>query len=139
MLPEWIKDLETIFSLLGFLITLYVMYEVRAIRRGFKSRARLPEITKDLTASGSEISKLLKDWPNNRPVVKGQFKIVGTLIAAALEFVSGPQRSDVKRIHTRIKNSLSSFSDATDAWELYTDIQNAIQAISQASKNAKWD
>lgn len=139
MLPEWIKDLETLFSLLGFLITLYVLYEVRAIRRAFKSRARLPEIAKDLSATGSEISKLLKDWPTNRPVIKGKFKIVVTLLDVALEFVSGSQRADMRRVRLRIKNALPGFSDTTDAWELYTDIQTAIQALSQASKNAKWD
>lgn len=139
MLPEWIKDLETLFSLLAFLITTYVMYEVRAIRRAFKSRARLPEIVKELSASGSEISKSLKDWPQNRPAVKGQFKIAATLLAAALEFITGTQRNEVKRVHARIRTSLPSFSETTDVWELYTDIQNAIQAITQASKNAKWD
>jgi hypothetical protein len=139
MRPEWIKDFETLFSLLGFVITLYVLYEVRAIRRAFKSRARLPEIAKDLSAAGSEISKLLRDWPSNRPMVKGQFKIVVTLLNVALEFVSGSQRADIKRVRLRIKNALPSFSDGTDAWELYTDIQTSIQTLSQATKNAKWD
>jgi ABC-type histidine transport system ATPase subunit len=139
MLPEWIKDLETLFSLLAFAITVYVMYEVRAIRNSFKSRARLPEIIKDLSASGSSISKLLKDWPLQEREVKGHVKSTLTILTVSVEFLSGEQKSEIKKLRARLKIALAAFGPSTDAWELYTDVQNAVQILTQASKNAKWD
>jgi len=65
-IPQWMTDISTISSIVGLIVTVFLFFEARTIRKSFLRRARLPAITKDLLKATSDISSNLKSWPNGK-------------------------------------------------------------------------
>lgn len=95
-IPQWIQDLNTVLGIVGFFITVIVMLQVRAIRKTFCAKARLPKVIADLSKAGSAFAKNLENWPANKNnggaelkgsrVVDRQRNPPGTARIAALAF-----------------------------------------------------
>src|SRR5690554_2470287 len=95
-MPEWLTDLNrlgSLSSILGLIVTLFLLYEARKIRNSFLRRARLPEVNRELSKSTSQLSENLKGWSSDK---KPSLETLST-IKALLENVRGKLPSEEKR------------------------------------------
>lgn len=142
--PQWIQDLNTGLSLIGFFVTIYVLVEVRRIKSAFLARARLPDLIKELSKAGSALNSHLGQWDSQRNEARGQIKIAATLIKSTLTMVPKPERTELERIQKKLVDAAQQFSDqghsnVEAAWDLYSDIQSCITSLNQVTKNMKWE
>jgi hypothetical protein len=142
--PQWIQDLNTGFSLIGFFVTIYVLVEVRRIKSAFLARARLPDLIKELSKAGSALNSHLGQWDSRRNEARGQIKIAATLIKSTLSMLPKPERTELERIQKKLVDAGQHFSDQRHsnveaAWDLYSDIQSCITSLNQVTKNMKWE
>jgi hypothetical protein len=131
-------------GIVGFFITLIVMFQVRSIRLTFRARARLPQITKDLRKAGSVLSANLGSWPLRKNDGHAQIKVASSLIDGALPFVPRASRRSMAQINKKLIKAAREFSDTRydmpDAvWDLYSDIQVIITSLNQVEKNLNWE
>lgn len=131
-------------SLLGFLITLHVLLQVKSIRASFKARARLPDLIRELGRAGSALSASLDQWPAQRHEAFGQIKIATALLGSTLDIVSATDRKEIKRVRGKLSKAgrgyLGRQSPSADTmWDLYSDVQSCLTSLAQISKNRKWD
>lgn len=143
-IPQWIQDMETGLSLLGFGITLYVLFEVKFIKNTFLSRARLPELIKDLQKAGSVLNGQLDQWPAQRNEALCQIKVAASLLKSASTMLPKSERKELLKTHKKLTSAAQSFSSqqplSTDfIWDLYSDIQSSIASMTQVSKNNRWE
>lgn len=143
-IPQWIQDIETGLSLLGFGITLYVLFEVKFIKNTFLSRARLPELIKDLQKAGSVLNGQLDQWPAQRNEALCQIKVAASLLKSASTMLPKSEREELLKTHKKLTSAAQSFSSqqplSTDSiWDLYSDIQSSIASMTQVSKNNRWE
>lgn len=141
--PQWIQDINTGLSILGFFITIYVLIEVRHIKSAFLARARLPDLIKELSKTGSALNSDLDNWEHQKNKARSQIKVAATLIQSALAMLPKQERTAVARLQKKMLNATQHFSDEKYltldiAWDLYSDIQSCITTLSQVSKNMKW-
>ena len=144
LFPQWLQDLNTSLGIVGFGITVYVMFQVGSIRRSFLSRARLPEIIKELRKAGSALNDNLAQWPSRKNDARSQVKIAASLLQSALFLVPRDARSSLETLHRRLAESARDFSDPRFnnpdvAWDVYSDVQSAITQLSQSVRNLKWE
>lgn len=145
VIPQWLQDLNTALSLLGFLITLYVLFEVKRIKASFKARARLPDLIRELGRAGSALSASLDQWPSQRHEAFGQVKIAATLLGSTLEIVSATDRKELKRVKAKLSKAGKGYllrpqsTPADTMWDLYSDVQSCLTSLTQISKNKKWE
>lgn len=142
--PQWIQDINTGLSLVGFLITVYVLIEVRSIKKSFLSKARLPELISDLEKSGSIISKNLNNWPEQQHHFVHQVKISISLLNTTVEFTPTAQKVKIKNTVKKLSNSIDNTEKQKNitteiAWDLYSDIQSSISQLTQILKNNQWE
>lgn len=143
--PKWVEDINTGFSILGFLITLYVAYEVRDIKASFLSKARLPEYIKDLKTVGSSLSASLNNWPTDKNTAHEQIKIAVTILISSSPIIPKRDRSTIDDTIKKLKKTKDEFhsnpqcNESNHVWDLYGDIQSCITCMSQVSKNMKWE
>jgi hypothetical protein len=142
--PQWAQDLNTGLSFIGFLITLYVLLEVKSIKNSFLRRARLPEVVKELSKVGSTLSSNLGQWPSQRNEVHCQIKVAASLLKSATKLLPKEEKKEVLQTQKKLKNAADDFNQPrfmqVDAvWDLYSDIQSAITSMNQLSKNIKWE
>ncbi|MFN7122367.1 MAG: hypothetical protein ACK4NM_10075 [Hydrogenophaga sp.] len=143
-IPMWLQDLNTILGIAGFVITVVVMIQVAAIKRSFRSRARLPEVIKDLQKTGSALNANLDGWPAGKNDALTQFKVSAVLVRSAIPLVAGDTKKQLKAIHTKLVAAAQSFHDPKyqnldAAWDLYSDVQQVISSLSQSVRSLKWD
>lgn len=61
-LPNWLQDFETILSIVGFIITAFLLFEAKKIRSSFLRRARIPEMIDELKSTSQIMSKSINNW-----------------------------------------------------------------------------
>lgn len=142
--PQWIQDLNTGLSLVGFFVTIYVLVEVRRIKCAFLARARLPDLIKELSKAGSALSSHLSEWDSQRNEARGQIKIAATLIKSALPMLPKSEKIELTRIQKKLVEAAQHFSEERRSsveagWDLYSDIQSCITSLNQVTKNMKWE
>jgi len=148
-MPEWLPDLNklgSLSSILGLIVTLFLLYEARKIRNSFLRRARLPEVNRELLKSTSQLSENLKDWSTDKNSSLETF----STIEALLENVRGKLPSDEKgkvddylsNLHPRkwwfLNSPLSELTE-DEAWSRYTDLSGLVTRLQQLAKDSKWD
>lgn len=143
-IPQPIQDANTILGILGFFITLLVMFQVRSIKKSFKSKALLPDIVSEIESKGSALNKLLPGWPNTKNEIKVTIKSTHSLINTSLQFATNPEKKEIKRINGQIKLAIllfetKKYNNLNAIWDIYGDIQTAITNLKQNSKNIHWD
>ena len=143
-IPQWIQDVNTGLSLLGFAITLYVLFEVKFIKNTFLSRARLPELIRDLTKAGSTLNGHLGEWPAQRNEALCQIKVAASLLKSASAMVPKTEKQELLQTHKKLTGAAQSFASGKDIstdliCDLYSDIQSSIASMTQISKNNRWE
>lgn len=142
--PQWAQDINTGLGVFGFLITVYVMIEVRSIKRSFLSRARLPELVRDLEKAGSALNASLDGWPLRRNDARSQIKIAASLLHSATSILPKEERRIASAANEKLRAAAErfdrpEFEQADPVWDLYSDVQSTITSLKQVSKNLKWE
>lgn len=142
--PQWVQDINTGLSILGFAVTLFVLFEVKYIKNSFLSRARLPEVIKDLEKAGSILNGNLGQWPIQYNEARCQIKIAAVLMKSASKMLPANERKELLRTHKKLITAVQNFSqqqytNVEAVWDLYSDIQSSIASITQVSKNNRWE
>ncbi|EJB8438972.1 hypothetical protein MW344_003559 [Vibrio parahaemolyticus] len=144
--PQWFVDIATFTTVIGFFLTLWLLYEARHIRNSFLRRARLPQVTKELKAVSKTLSSYLKSWGTQKEDARNQLSISRALLENLIPKLPNEEQKKckafVKQLKPRkwliIKDSLSSV-DEDQAWELYTELSAITTMLIQLEKDSKWD
>lgn len=131
-------------GLVGFVITVVVMIQVAGIRQSFRSRARIPEIVKDLQKAGSALNSTLEGWPSRKNDARSHIKVAASLLQAAVPLLPRDIRVTIKRAEQKIAESATNFNDAKynnpdEAWEIYSEIQSSITHLNQSLRSLNWN
>lgn len=145
-IPQWMIDISTVSSIIGLIVTIFLFFEARTIRKSFLRRARLPAITKDLSKATSDISSSLKSWSTDKKPTLEMFATVRGLlenIKAKLpneeqKNINGFLRKLQPRKYMVLKSSLSEITE-DKAWNLYADLNTVVTRLQQLVKDSKWD
>ncbi|MCF7480068.1 hypothetical protein L3V32_25745 [Vibrio sp. J2-4] len=144
--PQWFVDIATLITVIGFFLTLWLLYEARHIRNSFLRRARLPQVTKELKGVSKALSSNLKSWGTQKEDARKQLSISRALLENLIPKLPNEEQKKckafVKQLKPRkwliIKDSLSSV-DEDKAWELYTELSAITTMLIQLEKDSKWD
>jgi len=145
-IPQWMTDISAVSSIVGLIVTVFLFFEARTIRKSFLRRARLPAITKDLLKATSDISSNLKSWPNGKQPALEVFAQVKGLLENIKPKLPNEEQKHIngflKKLQPRkymiLKSSLSELTE-DKAWDLYTDLNTVVTRLQQLDQDSKWD
>lgn len=142
---ECLFDLDfisKISSVIGLLVTGFLYYEARSIRRSFLTRARLPEIMKELVAAVSTLSKNVKDWKSDKQPTLLVLQEVKALLENISPKVSKPERVKVDAYLLKLSPSNSSVQierfEADQIFKLYNELVGLVSTLKQVNKDSSW-
>lgn len=145
-MPQWLTDIASFSSILGLVISVFVLIEAKKIRKSFLRRARLPEIMKELTEANNGLSKHLKNWNDGKRFGIEQLSIAKGLLENLEEKLPDKERKKVRIFCRKLETKKFLFFtipitnvDEDQAWELYTQLTGLITSLEQLSKDSKWD
>ncbi len=146
LLQQSLLDIASISSILGLLISIFILFKAREIHKSFLRRARLPAITRELAKTTSEISTKLKSWSKSKqPALDKLAKAKGLLENLKPKLPNDEEKqinNFLKNLHPTkflfIKASLNKLTEDT-AWSLYTDLGTIVTRLEELVKDSKWD
>lgn len=148
-MPEWLTDLNklgSLSSILGLIVTLFLLYEARKIRNSFLRRARLPEVNRELSKSTSLLSENLKGWSSDKNPSLETFSTIQALLENIREKLPSDEKRKVdeylSNLHPKrfwIVNSPLSDLTEDEAWNRYTELSGLVTSLQQLAKDSKWD
>lgn len=145
-MPQWLTDIASLSSIVGLVISIFVLIEAKKIRKSFLRRARLPEIMKELTQANNGLSKHLKDWNEGKRFGIEQLSIAKGLLENLEEKLPDKERKKVKVFCQKLETKRMFFFaipitniEEEQAWEFYTQLTGLITSLEQLSKDSKWD
>ncbi|WP_338774287.1 hypothetical protein [Aeromonas veronii] len=139
ILPWWITDTAAILSIVGFIVTCFLLWEARKIRNSFMRKARIPEIVKDLDEISKELFSHLKSFSQeNRNALQKIQNAKGLLESVLPKMDSGHQ----KKINEFV--SLAGTADADTltedlCWGVYSQLSGLVTYFKQLEKDSKWE
>lgn len=141
-----VLDIASISSILGLVVTLFILTEARKIRKSFLRRARIPEITKELNVKSKNISKGLKSWDTEKNTVNEQYSVVRGLLENISKKLPEDEKLQVEIYINSLKTRKYLFlmenlviEDEDQAWKLYAELSRIITRLEQLQKDSKWD
>ena len=146
-----INSIGSIASIIGALISLYLIYALRKIHKHFLFKARFPELKKSLSNKASKLIELFQEFDNNKPEIKHTLRLIETILKNLEKKLHGEYKSSVSNLKmeiTKFNNSNSKLNKflynyvpiTTDnVWEIYSKLQALIEELNQKLKDSKWE
>lgn len=145
-MPQWLTDAGTISSIIGLIVTLFLLLEARKIQLSFLRRARLPALTKELNKSIPKISRSLGSWKTDDVKTKQEFAKVKALLENLKPKLTADEKKHINSFLVKLQPRKyyiirTSIFDLTEdlAWDLYTDLNLIATGLDQLIKDSKWD
>lgn len=146
LFPQWFIDLSTFSSFIGLIVTAFLFYEAKQIRKSFLRRARLPEITRKLGNISKKISNGLKEWDTSQNFVNEQYSIVRGLLENIAPKLPNDEKVQMLEFINKLKKRTNFFwsesrliENEDQGWKLYTDLSRIVTRLEQLQKDSKWD
>ncbi|WP_417781193.1 hypothetical protein [Stutzerimonas xanthomarina] len=144
-LPIWLSNIGTISSVVGFLVTAFLLWEARKLRNSFLQKARLPEAIEELTKINKDFANNLKNWGEESREGIRQLRlskeIVESLKPKLFDLEKKKCANYIQMLSTRrfIIFSYPLTADYERAWELYHELSSLIKSLEQLHKDIKWN
>ncbi len=129
----------SIVSIIGFFLTIFVLYDTRRLRSFYKFRARGPTLVAELRRCSRTIAGYLNDFDAFIPQVSEEL----TRSAAKLTFLEkklrGPSRASVKRLRKRIITVKVDAGSENQVREIYLEMVKVIEEMRNYERDLSWE
>lgn len=144
--PPWVSDLANILEVLGFLLTLWVLWQTWSIRREFALRGRVPELKRSLMNTARQLPPLLREWPSQRNETLMILASARPVLENLSEKLPRKEKAAVKALVSDLKDCKTGIFQripiarysSEQMWKLFTDLQGVIGNLEQREKDASW-
>lgn len=134
--PLWVANLSSTLSIIGFIVTCFLLWEARKIRDSFIRKARIPEIVGDLDRISGELVSNLKSYKEESRAAQEKIHQARALLESIKPKIPEKDRAKIDEF---ISNSVSSDLDEDSAWNLYSQLSGVVTYLQQLAKDTRWD
>jgi hypothetical protein len=133
-----LSDIADVLSVLGFVVTLWVAWNVRSLRAFYTLVRILPVRIDRIRELAERIRRLHGQFPNSREeVLVERGRLLATLEPLARQLPHGRRRS-VRSTIASIKLYQSGSRTPALLWEIYGQSQNALEELSYYLEERQW-
>lgn len=138
-------------SILGFIISVYLIFSIRKIHNHFLFKARFPQLKDKLIEMASRLIDLLQDFEKNKLSIKHNLRLIDTILKNLQKKVHGDSKRTILNLRTEINRYMSTdtiynkiFNSYKpliyeNAWDIYSKIQACIEYLNQKLEDNKWE
>lgn len=127
-------------SVLGIGLSLYVIYNVREIRKSYLFTARAPALLKSLHAHSSKIKDLLKEFETSVEDLEAELAQCSPVLESLKRKVARNERRSISVVVRQIASNKSLSADSRNAvWNIYKDLLSVEEELSNLHKDKQWE
>lgn len=149
-MPEWFTAIEpdlisntftaivNVLSVIGFVITIFVMLGVRQIKGHYTSRIRVPELKDKVVSLASQLGTLLNDYKNNKNHIELEIARIGPVLKAIKKRLSWTERNKVNETLKLLKKHESYGCNEERTRTIYNLLHGISAELEQWENDKKW-
>lgn len=149
-MPEWFKAIEpdlisttftaivNVLSVIGFVITIFVMLGVRQIKGQYTSRIRVPELKGEVSNLASQLGTLLNDYKNNKNHIELAIARIGPVLKAIKKRLGWTERNKVNEALRLLKKHESYGCNEDRIRTIYNILHGINAELEQWENDKKW-
>jgi len=126
-------------SIVSFVLTIFVLLNVRKLRNVYKLKARGPSLIKDLSKSASNISSLLNEYNDFLPQLAEELGKVAVKLRSMKRKLSGGPKRSVKHVLTYIDQCEVNAQNEEQVRRTYIEIIKVIEELKDHQKDLDWE
>jgi predicted PurR-regulated permease PerM len=97
-------SVANVLSVIGFVLTLYVSFAIRNIRKYYIFTARVPELVRRLKEHNSKISELLNDYENSMQAIDIEIASMQVILNSLKSKISGNGKKSTRELISQTKS-----------------------------------
>lgn len=135
-----LPSIGSVASIIGLVLTIFIYFGVRKIRRDFLFRARIPALLKKLQKHASKLSRCLQDYSNTKEATDEELSIAEVNLVSLYQKSYGPLKKSLKSLIKDIRRFRKDDSRSTkqNLRSIYLNINMVVQEINNLREDEKW-
>ncbi|SRR6266404_980326 len=149
-MPQWVAPAADTASILGLLISIWVLLQTYAIKSSFIFRIRLPESRNRLEELTSLYVKSISSWPGHKTATIVELSRIRAVLVNVSKKLSPADRKIANELlwKIRVRGTYWFFWQVRDLrialgvdelWEIYGDLMGIIEMLNQTEKDSRWN
>jgi len=134
---NYLPTFGDIASIIGAIISGYVLWDLRRLERRYFLKARIPEIFQELDGITDEISEDLKNYQTNRREVETNFSRCESIIRDLCRKLYGEPKKQANKLLDTISHRVKPLSK-DKAYELHDQIMAFKESLKNYEKDMRW-
>lgn len=141
---EWLTSsfvtaIVNVLSVLGFGVTIYVMFGVRQIKNNYTSRIRVPELRVKLGEYISNIGDFLNDYANNTNQIAPQLEQTESVLKAIKKRLGRVEAKKIQEVLVLMNNLQINLTGQEDqVRNIYNRLHGVNAELEQWENDMKW-
>lgn len=136
---DWLSIIGSIASFLGLILTLWVAFAVRDIKKRFSFKARVPNLVRQLKGHSSKISESLNDFPKFKEIIREELVKAEVVLKSLRGKVKGDPKKSVSELIKTVKQYNSENLTKDQTRDLYRAMIKVSAEIEQYQKDLEWE
>jgi hypothetical protein len=139
---EWLtlSNIGNVASILGIGLSLYVIYNVREIRKSYLFTARAPALHKSLRTHSSNINDLLKEFETSIEEIEAEIAWCLPILESLKRKVGRHERKSISEVVQLISaNKTLSGGSKNAVRDIYKELLKVEEAIRNLQKDKQWE
>lgn len=128
-----------IFSIASFILSIFVLWNIRKLRNAYKLRVRGPALIKDLAKAASSLSKLMNAYEQFIPQISEEMGRVGVKLRSLKRKLSGSPKRSVKRVLTYVDHCEVTVQNEEEVRLVYGEVLKVIEELKDNQKDLDWE
>jgi hypothetical protein len=128
-----------IFSIAGFVLSAFVLWNIRKLRKTYGLRARGPILIRELSKTASNLSKFLNAYDDFLPQVTEELARAAAKLRSLRRKLSGDHKRLVKDVLVRVDQCEVTVQNETQVRLVYVEIVKVVEELKDYQKDLDWE
>lgn len=142
-LPTWIKnitlsDIANVSELIGLTMTFYVFYTIRKIKNYYVFKARVPELTQELSGHASKLSEFHNEYKDSQQLIILELGRAEVTLKSLKGKVGRPTKKSISGVMNLIEEYKRK-KNKDNLWGIYVELQKVIQEVATIQGDRAWE
>lgn len=133
------SNISDIASLASFALTVWVLWDVRRIRKSYSFAARIPTLAVKLRHHAATLSQYLNDFESFRSQVPEELARTEVTLLSLRRRLSGPQRSFAVSALRKVRRYRADDHDGADVRAIYLSLTQLEEGVKELREDLKWE
>jgi hypothetical protein len=135
----FINEIAGLTSIIGFVLTIFVFFNVRNIRNYYKKRIRLPQLLEKILQNTKTISEYLNDFPGNSNFIAIELGKTESNLKTLQQHCNQYIKSECKKVIKEIKGTTKKEITEDKIRLIHVALHKIIESTNNFQEDLNWE